>query len=181
MIRRISILYLPITLAALVAGASTANAQNNPLTGDLKRFYNGSKDAIMRAAEKMPEADYAFKPAQTERNFGEEVAHAAEFQMVFCGAAKGEKAPNPAAGKTSKADIIAALKSSSDYCDAIYNSLTDASASETVKLFGRDITKMGVLYLNVIHNNETYGTMVPYMRIRGIVPPTSEPRAPEKK
>ena len=181
MARRISILYLPIALAALLAGASAAKAQNDPLTGELKRFYNGSKDAIMRAAQKMPESDYSFKPAQTERNFGEEVAHAAQFQVTFCSAAKGESAPNPAEGKTSKADIIAALKSSSDYCDAVYNSLTDATASQTVKLFGRDMSKLGVLYLNVIHNNETYGTMVPYMRIRGIVPPTSEPRTPEKK
>jgi hypothetical protein len=115
------------------------------------------------------------------RNFGEEVAHAAEFQVIICSAEKGEQRPNPAVGKISKADLLAALKASSDYCDSVYDALTDATDAQTVKLFGRDFSKFGALYFNVIHNNETYGTMVPYMRLRNIVPPTSEPRDAGKK
>jgi hypothetical protein len=80
--------------------------------------------------------------------------------------------PNPAAGKTSKADLLAALKASSDYCDVVYDSLTDAALAQPVKMFGRDISKQGALYFNVSHNNETYGTMVVYMRLKGIVPPS---------
>jgi uncharacterized damage-inducible protein DinB len=180
--RRVVNLCMPaMMMAALAASAVTARAQSNPLSAELKRMYTGSKDNITRAAEKMPESDYSFKPAPTVRNFGEEVAHVAQFQMVFCGAAKGEQPANPAEGKSSKVDLLAALKASSDYCDAVYDSLTDASATAPVKLFGRDFTKLGMLYLNVSHNNETYGTMVPYMRIRGIVPPSSEPRGQGKK
>jgi len=169
-----------ITLAVL-AGACAAQAQNNPLTAELKRFYDGSKNNLMRSAEQMPEADYGFKPAPTVRSFGEEVAHAAEYQMLICSGAKGEQQPNPAAGKTSKADLIAALKASSDYCDAVYDSLTDAQFSQPAKMFGRDISKLGALYFNVSHNNETYGTMVPYLRMKGIVPPSSQPRGAGKK
>ncbi len=169
------------TTVLLCACAATLAAQNNPLTTELKRFYAGSRDNLMRSAEKVPEEDYGFKPAAEVRTFGQEVAHAAQFQMIICGAAKGEQPANPAEGKTSKADLIAALKASNDYCDSAYAALTDANAGEMVKMFGRDATKMGVLYFNVIHNNETYGTMVPYMRIKGIVPPSSEPRGGGKK
>ncbi|HEX3371649.1 MAG TPA: DinB family protein [Candidatus Acidoferrales bacterium] len=169
-----------ITVAMMLSAAGAAQAQN-PLSAELKRFYEGSKMNLMRSAEQVPEADYSFKPAPTVRTFGEEVAHAAEFQMVFCAGAKGESPTNPAAGKTSKADLIAALKASSDYCDAVYDSMTDATLPQMIKMFNRDFTKQGALYLNVIHNNETYGTMVPYMRIKGLVPPSSQPRTAGKK
>jgi uncharacterized damage-inducible protein DinB len=173
--------FLVFSCALLVGGIAVAQSQSNPLTTELKRFYEGSKNNLMRAAEQMPESDYGFKPAPTVRTFGEEVAHAAQFQMIICGAAKGEQPANPAEGKTTKADLIAALKASSEYCEAVYDSLTDAAAAQPVKMFGRDDTKLGALYFNVIHNNETYGTMVPYLRIKGIVPPSSQPRGAGKK
>ena len=79
------------TTAMVLTGACAAMAQNNPLSAELKRFYDGSKGNLMRSAEQMPDADYGFKPAPTVRTFGEEVAHAAEFQMIICSAAKGER------------------------------------------------------------------------------------------
>jgi uncharacterized damage-inducible protein DinB len=168
------------TIAMLLAAAGAVRAQN-PLSAELKRFYEGSKDALTRSAELMPEADYGYKPASSVRSFGEEVAHTAEYQMVFCGRAKGETPANPAMGKTSKADLMAALKASSEYCDAIYDSMTDATLPQMVTMNGRTFSKQGALYLNVIHNNETYGTMVPYIRMKGLVPPTSQPRPAGKK
>ncbi len=170
-----------LAVSILFAGAVGLLAQSNPLSATVKQFYEGSRNNIMRAAEKVPESDYGFRPTPDVRTFGEEVAHAAEWQTIACSAAKGEQLPNPAAGKTSKADIIAALKQSSDYCDAVYAALTDASAAQTVKFLGRDITRLGALMFNYGHNNETYGTMVPYMRLHGIIPPTSEPRGAGKK
>ncbi|MEQ1947151.1 MAG: DinB family protein [Bryobacteraceae bacterium] len=171
-----------VLLMMVVAGAAGLQAQNNPLSAELKRFYDGNKTNIMRSAEKMPEAEYSFKPVDTVRPFSGEVGHAAEWAMNTCAWAKGETPVNPAAGKTSKADLIAALKQAFDYCDPLYNSLTDADATKMVKAMGgRDMTKFSVLWFNVMHNNETYGTMVPYLRIKGIVPPSSEPRPAEKK
>jgi hypothetical protein len=170
-----------LIISILAAGAAGLHAQSNPLSAELKRFYEGSRNNLMRSAEKVPESGYSFKPAPTVRTFGENIAHIAEYQMMICSAAKGEHEPNPAAGKTSKADLIAALKTASDYCDGVYATLTDAQFTEPVKLFGRDFTKLGALYFNVIHNNEDYGTIVPYMRMQNIVPPSSEPRGGGKK
>ena len=167
---------LTFTFGMLMAGATGLWSQQNPLSAEVKRMYEGTKSNLTRAAEKVPEDVYSFKPAPTVRNFGEEVGHAAEWNMISCASAKGEPATNPAAGKTSKADLMAALKSAFDYCDAVYNSLSDASATQMSDFRGRQQSRLATLYFNVSHNNETYGTMVPYMRIKGIVPPSSEPR-----
>jgi hypothetical protein len=164
------------TLAVFAACASGAFAQDNLLSLEVKDLYQTSRDMLMRAAEKMPESEYGFKPAASVRTFGEEVAHATQFQMAICGAAQGDQPKNPAEGKTSKADLMAALKASSDYCDSVYAAFKDSEASQIVRTNGRDWTKLGILYFNVIHNNETYGTMVPYLRTKDIVPPSSEPR-----
>ena len=169
------------TLVLFAACASVASAQSNPLSAELKNQYVTSRNNIMRAAEKVPEADYSFKPVPAVRSFGEQIAHVTQAQMGICSAAKGEQPGNPAAGKTSKADLVAAFKASSDYCDTAYDALTDAVAAQPTKMFGRDSTRLGALYFNVIHNNETYGTLVPYMRLKDIVPPSSEPRGGMKK
>jgi hypothetical protein len=71
---------------------------------------------------------------------------------------------------------MAALKDSFDYCDGVYNSMTDAIGAQKVKMFGRELTKLGVLNFNTMHDNEMYGTVVAYLRIKGIVPPSSERR-----
>lgn len=167
---------LTFTFGMLMAGATGLWSQQNPLSAEVKRMYEGTKNNLTRSAEKVPEDIYSFKPAPTVRTFGEEIGHAAEWNMISCASAKGEPATNPAAGKTSKADLMAALKSAFDYCDAVYNSLTDASATQMSDFRGRQQSRLATLYFNVSHNNETYGTMVPYMRIKGIIPPSSEPR-----
>ena len=101
----------------------------------------------------------------------------ADAQYLFCSVALGEKNPNPKIEKTktTKADLIAALKDTFAYCDKAYDGMTDASATQMVKLFGNDIPKLGVLSVNNAHTMEHYGNMVTYMRLKDIVPPTSEP------
>jgi hypothetical protein len=52
--------------------------------------------------------------------------------------------------------------------------MTDARAVEMVKFFGRDMAKLTVLSINNAHDDEHYGNLVTYMRIKGLVPPSSE-------
>jgi hypothetical protein len=95
----------------------------------------------------------------------------------MCAIVLGEKRPplEIEKTKTSKADLIAALKESFAYCDKAYDSMTDRSASKTVKFMGSDNTRFGVLTANLIHSGLHYGNLVTYMRLKNIVPPTSEP------
>lgn len=172
---RFPIITLTLSVACAAALAQN-NAAQNPFSADAKQSYTGIKNTLLKAADKMPEENYSFRTVPQVRTYGEMVGHVADIQMMLCGMAKGEQAKPVAAGKTSKADLIAALKQSFDYCDAVYDAATDAAAATKVNMFGRQVTKLGVLNFNIAHDNEMYGTMVAYLRIKGIVPPSSEGR-----
>jgi uncharacterized damage-inducible protein DinB len=168
-----------LTLMGALLGAAALNAQN-PLSADLKNSYNGIKSTLTKAADEMSEADYSFKASPPERTYGAIVGHIADVQLALCGNANGEQKMGDAEKtKTTKADLAAALKASFDYCDGVYGSLTDADAATKVTMFGPNkATKLAVLNFNIAHDNEMYGQMVVYLRIKGLVPPSSQRRQP---
>ena len=168
-------LFLAVCLStALLAQAPDLKTSS----GHAKAIQNQVKGVIVRSAEKMPEENFSFKPTPEVRSYGQILGHIADAQYLFCSAVIGEKNPAPGIekSKTSKADLVAALNEAFAYCDKAYNGLTDAKASETVKFFGQDRSKLGVLSFNTSHNYEHYGNLVTYLRIKGVVPPSSEPR-----
>src|ERR1700751_412094 len=158
-----------------------AVSAENALTSWNKIACARLKNILSRSAEKMPEENYSFKPVDTVRSYGQIIGHLADAQYLFCSLAMGEKNPglDIEHTKTSKADLVAALNTAFAYCDKAYESMTDASAAQTIKLFGNDSPRMSALIVNNMHNMEHYGNLVTYMRIKGIVPPSSEqPPAP---
>lgn len=164
-------------LLALCVSAA-ALAQDGPLTTEAKATYESIKNNLVRSAEKVSEADYSFQPTPEVRTFARLVGHVADAQFNMCGSVLGEKPPMSGVekSKTTKSDLVEALKASVAFCDKAYASVSDANAADMVKMFGRDRSKLGVLYFNISHDNEHYGNMVTYMRIKGIVPPSSERR-----
>lgn len=163
-----------LTLMGALLGAAALNAQN-PLSADLKNSYTFIKGTLIKSADEMPEADYSFKASSTERTYGEIIGHIADVQLALCGNAKGESKKGTAGSKTTKADLVAALKASFDYCDGVYDSMTDADAATKVTMFGPNkATKLAVLNFNISHDNEMYGQLVVYLRIKGLVPPSSQ-------
>jgi uncharacterized damage-inducible protein DinB len=153
-------------------------AQDNPLSAYNKYVYGGLKNVLLRTAEKTPEENYTFKPTDAVRSFGQILGHVTDAQYTFCSIVLGEKNPAPKIeqSKSSKAELIAALKDAFAYCDKAYDGMTDASATQMVKLFGgHDTPKLGALNVNNMHAMEHYGNLVTYMRLKNIVPPTSEP------
>jgi uncharacterized damage-inducible protein DinB len=167
--------YTAIMLAAALA-AGAAHAQSNPLIAESKQAYNGVKNNLQKMAEKMPEENYSFKPTPDIRTFGQLVAHVADAQMRTCAAVKGEQKQANAASKTSKADLVAALQESSAECDAAFESVTDANAMEVIAAGRGKRSKLGALIGTVVHDNEEYGYMAVYLRLKGVVPPSSEGR-----
>jgi uncharacterized damage-inducible protein DinB len=172
-----------VMFALTVAGASPAAAQNaNPLSAGAKRTYEIIKGYVTRAAEKAPEDLYAFKPTPDVRSFGQLVGHVADANFGFCAAAAGEKPPaggfeSPIEkGKSSKADLQKALADSFAYCDKVHGAMTDATAATVMKSMFGEMAKLSLLEFNTHHDFEHYGNMVTYLRLKGIVPPSSEPR-----
>jgi uncharacterized damage-inducible protein DinB len=164
------------------AVAAPAATPADPLSTFNKMVYNGVKGILLRSAEKMPEESYNFKPTDTVRSYGQIIGHVADAQYLFCSIALGEKNPDLQIEKTktTKADLIAALKGAFSYCDKAYSGMTDATATQTVTLFGGPTPKIGVLEVNLLHSMEHYGNLVTYMRMKNIIPPTSEPGAMPK-
>jgi len=142
---------------------------------ELKAFYASIKNNVTKAAEKMPEEDYSFKASPDIRTFGALIAHIADAQGRTCAAVGGGTAPPSAGAKTAKADLVAALKASFDVCDGVVNSLTDEEAAKTVSMGrGGQRTKLGALWGIMAHSDEEYGYLAVYMRLKNVVPPSSE-------
>ncbi len=132
---------------------------------------------IIQSAEQMPEANYSFRPAANVRTFGQLIGHVAGAQYAYCSAALGDKPANEGdieKSKTSKADLVAAVKASTEYCRRAY-AQSDATAGGMTKVFGEDRSRLYALIGNASHNAEHYGNIVTYLRIKGMVPPSSQP------
>ena len=167
-----------LILAVALTGGAELCAQGNPLTSEAKGDYAQVRDLFIRSAEKMPEANYGFKPTPEVRTFGQIVAHVADDQYNLCAPVKGE-VRQPAYSEiestlSAKADLVPALKKAFAYCDAAYESVTDASAADQVKLGKGTRAKLTMLNLNLWHTYDHYGNVVVYMRLKGLVPPSSE-------
>ena len=164
------------------SGASNSQAAQgsqpnpNPFSTFHKLAYARIKGNLLGSAEKMPEENYNFKPTDTVRSYGQIIGHVADAQYTFCSTALGEKNPglNIEKTKTTKAELVAALKESVAYCDKAYDTMTDASGAQMVKLFNFEMPKLGALSINNMHDMEHYGNLVTYMRMKNIVPPSTE-------
>jgi len=168
---------IPMTILATAFMCSALYAQTtNPLSTEVKGAYTNIKNNVVKAAEKMSDENYAFKATPEVQTFGQRIAHIADANMRACAALKGEQKSVGAASKTTKAELVAALKESFAYCDTLYDSLTDAEATKMVNIGRGQGSKLGALWRIVAHDNEVYGAMAVYMRLKGVVPPSSEGR-----
>jgi uncharacterized damage-inducible protein DinB len=165
-------LYIVLFAGSLVSGLYAQSAPSQAAA--LKQAYAGIKNDIMQAAEKMPDADYTFQPTMPERNFGGWVAHVADAQMGTCGRLSGSQQQFHANPNGTKADLVAALKQSFGACDAAYDGTTDANANEAVPSFRGQTTRLAALWGNIGHDQECYGSMAVYLRLKGVVPPSTE-------
>jgi uncharacterized damage-inducible protein DinB len=171
-----ALLFVPGAALAQEKSQTPAAAPANPITMSERGVYGFVSGAVIRAAEKMPEENYSFKPTPEVRSFGQLVGHVADASYMFCSQASGETNPGKdiEKTKTSKADLVAALKEGVAYCNKAFDGMTDAKGSEMVKMFNFQLARLTVFSLNTAHTDEHYGNMVTYLRLKGIVPPTSE-------
>lgn len=131
---------------------------------------------VLASAVDMPEEKYSFRPVAGVRTFGELIGHVAGAQNMFCAMALEEKAPSEDAvekAATSKAALIAAMKASNAYCAKAY-AMSDAASRGEIMVFGQKQSKLYALMMNATHDGEHYGNLITYLRINGLVPPSSK-------
>lgn len=139
--------------------------------------YNQTKKDIVGAAENMAADKFSFKATPEIRTYAEMFTHVAQVQMSICPVIAGNPGPRRAQSTAStKEEVLALIKKSFDGCDAAYDSVTEANAMEVGGQGFMRGTKLGDMWKNVAHNNEMYGQMVIYLRLNGIVPPSTAER-----
>jgi len=175
-----------VACTGLSASAQTTDgAYDKALSASLakvaKSMHSTIRTNLADAAEAMSEVDYDFRPTADVRTFGQLVGHIANANFFFCSQAAGEKSPTTANYETtaSRAALFKGLKESLAYCDRVYGATTDATFNSPVKMGSgpglppTNTVRGAVLMFNVTHNNEHYGNVVVYMRLRGRVPPST--------
>lgn len=165
---------MALSALALAAFAAPAAAQGKAV-GGLGALYHNVHRVTIAAAEQMPEEHYSFKPTPEVRSFGELIGHIANANYMICSMATGGENPNKENFEkvTAKAALVKAVTESFDYCNKAYL-MDDAKGMEPMKLFGMDTNRLGVLAFNAGHDMEHYGNIVTYMRMKGLVPPSSQ-------
>lgn len=163
------------TVLALATPSHGRAQAMDPGIAALKSNWEGVIRNITIAAEELSEEDYAYKPVASVRSFGELIGHIAGSQFLICATALGDPQPAEDAVERSaktKAALVKALKESTAYCAKAY-AIPASAAGASVTLFGSPSTKVGALALNAVHDGEHYGNIITYMRMKGMVPPSS--------
>jgi uncharacterized damage-inducible protein DinB len=184
---RISVLgALALALVSSAASAQTTDggyerALSTSMASVAKAMHSTIRTNLADSAARMTEADFAFRPTPEARSFGQLVGHVINVNYFFCSQAAGEQFPATANYETisDRATLVKALQDSLSYCDRIYDTTTDANFNEPVVMPPQAGTpapptlRGAVLMFNIAHNNEHYGNLVVYMRLRGRVPPST--------
>ena len=167
-------LRLLLPLLFLPGAASAQDA--DPVMQSTGQLYEAVKGYVTNTAEQTPEEDLSFRPTESVRTLGQLVGHLTDANFLICAIALGEESPNSSSveqANPGKAELIAALRRSYEYCDRVYAQSSQALAAPA-ELFGQPTTRFHAANLNVNHNFEHYGNLVTYVRMRGRVPASSQ-------
>lgn len=171
--------FIPVILVLtyLCSLCASSHAQTlTPLIKESKESFSRVSGNVQKAAEAMPEENYSYKPTPDMRSFGQLMGHIADVESRICAAVSGQTKPASVADKTAKADLVAALKQSADLCNSAWDSLTDATAMQAISTGPRQTTKLGLMLANTSHSSEEYGYLAVYLRLKGVVPPSTAER-----
>ena len=157
---------------------------NRPIGGSIQRSFNIFTNYLVMAAEMMPESGYGFRPSPEVRTFGEQINHATGAHYSFCSQAGlppglQKKAAQGLGSVTSKPAIVAALKESIDYCDRVLAAAAEAWLMESVPGLGGSSSglipaiRAHAFIYGTVHSAEDYGTITTYLRMQGVVPPST--------
>ena len=170
--RTLALIAVTVALATGTAAAQTASLQ-----GDFLKDWAGQKDMLAKIANAMPEDKYSFKATPPQRSFGEHVLHIAQINVMVLQTLGSKAAAPPINMKAaSKADVMKAMADSFDYGTAILKEQTDQTMAGTIQgpPWMGPSTRARMFEFLVGHTQDTYGQMVVYLRLNGLVPPASQ-------
>jgi hypothetical protein len=147
----------------------------NPLVTEAKQAADRVANNLLKMAEKMPEELYGFQAVPEIRTFAGTLGHTIDSRMRTCAGITGSGTQLNAANMKAKAELVAAMKSSIAECDKAFAGLNDAGVVQLVAgARGGARSRVATLYGMIAHDNEEYGYLAVQLRLKGIVPPSSE-------
>lgn len=164
----------PVRLSIFGLTVSVAMLAQPSISKEAQQAYAGIKNNLTKLADKSSPELYAYKPVDTIRPLAGLIGHVADSNLRTCAAVNGATKQASASSKTDKAELVAALKESFEECDKAFAALTDANAMDAIKTPRGERTRLSALMGIIIHGNEEYGYMAVYLRMKGVVPPSSE-------
>lgn len=171
-------LFSAAPLLAQENAAPIANPVSTTVKTQLARF---SKN-MAAAAEAMPAEKYNFKPTPEMNTFAHLSMHIADANFLLCSKISGTKAPD---SKVAEADgkekLVAAIKSSFEFCSTALAGADDSKLGESMILFGNRPASRAAAFIALSSGwADHYGAQAIYLRLNGILPPTAQP-APAKQ
>lgn len=169
---------LSIALIAVAAAPVLAQGTSPTVVKEMVATWQRAVTDIVDVAEAMPEAKYDYRPTPEVATFRDQLVHLTGVAQRFVDTAKGTKSATDPHKTMTKAEVIAQLKQAFQTGEQMLGALSDAQLLEQVKFpFGdRMVTRytfwQGPLYQ--VRNH--YGQLVVYLRMNGIVPPTTARR-----
>ncbi|BCS32041.1 hypothetical protein TBR22_A12460 [Luteitalea sp. TBR-22] len=169
----------PVASAQAPAAPPAAAPDPNPLTAEARRAVERISGNLLRMAEKMPEEHYGFQAVPEIRTFAATLGHTIDSRTRTCASLSGSGAQPGASALKAKADLVAAMKASIAECEKAFATLTDATIVGVVTGGrGGPRSRLAAIYGMVAHDNEEYGYLAVHMRLKGVVPPSSEAAPP---
>jgi uncharacterized damage-inducible protein DinB len=154
----------------------TLQAQNHLTTTATERYFNVVRRNLEASADAMPAEKYGFRLTEGQMTFAQWLIHSTQRNYSDCAALKSEPVPaaeQQAATLREKAEVSKALKDSFAYCADALQKMDDQKAISSAQVSN------AFLHL-VVHSNEIYGNIVGYLRVSGIVPPSTAMRESQK-
>jgi uncharacterized damage-inducible protein DinB len=163
----------------LFASAAVAFAQQNrdPVSSVVKEILSHQEKNLVAAVEEMPADKFGYRPTPQQMSFARLVVHITESNNYFC--AKVGDVPEPKAQELNETDgkdkLVAALKSSFEFCNTAMPKITDAALGDTIELWGgRKAPRAFALIALTNDWADHYSAAAIYLRLNGLLPPTAK-------
>jgi uncharacterized damage-inducible protein DinB len=156
--------------------SSQQTSAGSPVSDAFRDYAKTSAKNLIAAAEAFPADKYAYKPTSAQMSVGDIVVHLAQGNDYLCGSIGGMKAPErtKVSATDSKDALMARLRETFTFCDQALMSLNDGSLGEELPFFGgRKMTRAAVMTLTTGDWADHYSQYANYMRLNGMLPPTS--------
>ena len=170
-----------ITIIILLVSSLTAVAQQikNPVTTVIKEVVPKQQKNLVAAVEEMPSDKFGYKPTPQQMSFAHLVLHMTESNYALC--AKVSDLPQPKHDELKDSDgkdkLLAALKSSFDFCNTALEKMDDTKLGDTIEARGgRKEPRAWALIALTNDWADHYGAAAMYLRLNGLLPPTAQPK-----